>query len=178
MTIGTFTIKMTTDVTNGNYLTVVETGGTYNTISAYAVTITTPLNNTYSYDIFADADYANLGTTGITITSEKLISSTGGFEDGEYTFLFTITDADGTSTKTEVKLFFNNVECCVKTNLAEITLSCTEIKPKDKIWLIASAHLEALHAQSCLGQSERALVTLAQLQNICNNIPCKPCGCD
>ena len=180
MTIGNYTITMTTDVTNGNFLTFVETGGTYNTISAYTVKVTDPLNNSYTYDIFSDADYNNLGTTGVILTLSKLTGVSGGFIDGEYTFLFTITDSgDGPDTKTEVKLFYNDVECCIKTNLAELDLNCSSgIKANQQVWLVGAAHLEALHAQACLGQTERAKVTLSQLQNICNNIPCKPCGCD
>jgi len=148
------------------------------------LTILTPSNNTYTFDLYATGNYpTSLESNEFSISYGDLGFTTT-LEDGEYTFTYTviittyISEDPVYTTYTKTKKFYVtcNIECCINKlllNLEDVNCDCN--KEARSKYLEAFALLQAYkHANAC-GRLGTATELFNELTKICSNVDCKTC---
>jgi hypothetical protein len=115
----------------------------------------------------------NLTASGITPSPSGSSSAT--FTDGKYTVTWTLTDEGTTSTSVTESYFLCNVECCVRSKMSAIDVSCDCVgDKKNEAAIEAMLMLQGIKAAAACGKDAKADKLLEGLQAICNN-ECKSC---
>jgi len=115
----------------------------------------------------------NLTASGITPSPSSSLGAT--FIDGKYTVTWTLTDDGTTSTSVTESYFLCNVECCVRSKMSAIDVSCDCVgDKKNEAAIEAMLMLQGIKAAAACGKDAKADKLLEGLQAICNN-ECKSC---
>jgi len=146
-----------------------------------AVTATlaiTPYGSTTTYTI-------DLLDTGLFPTHETSfeydlplseIGSPTSIVDGQWLFVYTVTDATDTYTKTIYKYFYCNSECCVTSMLPDIdTCDCCKETSDYKNYILAWTHLQSLKKAAACGDSANFAAIKKIVDKLCLNSGCKTC---
>jgi len=106
-----------------------------------------------------------------------LIGSPTSIEDGQWKFVYTVTDGVTTYTKTIYKYFYCNSECCVTQMLANLDLSCDCCKDSDsyKNYILAWTQLQSLKKAAACGDSANFETIKKIVDKLCKNSGCKTC---
>lgn len=113
----------------------------------------------------------NNTTTNILISSVTAETIT----DGKYVLTWSLTDDDSTYTSTIESFFLCNVECCVRSKMSAIDVSCDCVgDKKNEAAIEAMLMLQGIKAAASCGKDAKASKLLEGLQAICNN-ECKSC---
>lgn len=147
------------------------------TISA-TLDITNPDGDTYTIDLLATTLYpTNVMYTPYDIPLSDIGSPTF-IEDGEWKFVYTVTDIkNNTATTTIYKYFYCNSECCVTQMLATLDLSCDCCKDSQdyKNYILAWTQLQSLKKAASCGDSTNFTAIKKIIDKLCLNSGCKTC---
>ncbi len=156
---GTPNIDLTDAVTATLAITPYGSTTTY-TIDLLATTLFPTDNSSFTYDI----PLSDIGS----LTS---------IVDGQWLFVYTVTDATDTYTKSIYKYFYCNVECCVTDMLAELDLSCDCCKDSTeyKDYILAWTQLQSLKKAAACGDSDNFTAIKKIIDKLCLNSGCKTC---
>ena len=114
----------------------------------------------------------NLTASGITPSPSSSLGAT--FIDGKYTVTWNLNDGTQLSSVTE-SYFLCNVECCVRSKMSAIDVSCDCVgDKKNEAAIEAMLMLQGIKAAAACGKDAKADKLLEGLQAICNN-ECKSC---
>ncbi len=153
--------------------------------SSAELTIVTPNNNTYTFDLFATGFYPTSTESNEFPISYGDLGFSTTLEDGEYTFTYTVdtisTDGEKDptyTTYTKTKKFYVtcNIECCINKlllNLEDVHCDCN--KEARSKYLEAFALLQAFKHASACGRLGTASELFNELTKICSNVDCKTC---
>jgi hypothetical protein len=115
----------------------------------------------------------NLTASGITPSPSSSLGAT--FIDGKYTVTWTLTDGETSHTSVTESYFLCNVECCVRSKMSAIDVSCDCVgDKKNEAAIEAMLMLQGIKAAAACGKDAKADKLLEGLQAICNN-ECKSC---
>ncbi len=141
------------------------------------LTITDPSNITSSIDLFATTIFpSNVLYTSYDIPLASIGSPTS-IEDGEWKFVYTVSDGVTSYSTTVYKYFYCNSACCVKQMLANLDLSCdcckdsTEYKTYELAWV----QLQALKKAAACGDADNFAAIKKIVDKLCLNNGCKTC---
>lgn len=169
--------------TTGLYSTANPGGwGVPNIQTSDAVTATlaiTPYGSTttYTIDLLATTLFP---TDNTSFTYDIPLSSIGNptsILDGQWLFVYTITDATDTYTKSIYKYFYCNLECCVSNMLAALDLSCDCCKDSTeyKNYILAWTQLQSLKKAAACGDETNFTAIKKIIDKLCLNSGCKTC---
>ena len=115
----------------------------------------------------------NLTASGITPSPSSSLGAT--FIDGKYTVTWTLTDGETSHTSVTESYFLCDVECCVRSKMSAIDVSCDCVgDKKNEAAIEAMLMLQGIKAAAACGKDAKADKLLEGLQAICNN-DCKSC---
>lgn len=155
--------------------------GTPNIDLSDAVTATlaiTPYGSTttYTLDLLATTLFP---TDNISFTYDIPLSDIGSptsIVDGQWLFVYTITDATDTYTKSIYKYFFCNSECCVTSMQPDIdTCDCCKETSDYKNYILAWTQLQSLKKAAACGDSDNFTAIKKIVDKLCLNSGCKTC---
>lgn len=141
------------------------------------LTITDPSNITSSIDLFATTIFpSNVLYTSYDIPLASIGSPTS-IEDGEWKFVYTVSDGVTSYSTTVYKYFYCESACCVEQMLANLDLSCdcckdsTEYKTYELAWV----QLESLKKAAACGDADNFAAIKKIVDKLCLNNGCKTC---
>jgi hypothetical protein len=141
-------------------------------VTAAGLTVTPPSGAGYSIDMLAE---------GFPTSNEDLefeLTDTP-YEDGLWTFVYTVTSGATTYTATYSALFHCTITCCVNKMLLDIDTECDcdELNSKKiQEYTKAKAFLDALKGYAYCGSTEKFDNIYTILQRMCGNTECKTCN--
>lgn len=171
---------------------VTETTGFYSTINTGgwgspnidlgdAITATlaiTPYGSaiTYTIDLLATTLFP---TNNPYFTYNIPLSAIGNptsIADGQWLFVYTVSDGTDTYTKTIYKYFYCNTECCVTSMLPDIdTCDCCKETSDYKNYILAWTQLQSLKKAAACGDSTNFTAIKKIIDKLCLNSGCKTC---
>ena len=174
-------IKETTGVYNAS----TNTGG-YGTpnplisnVIAATLTITSPSGQVYTINLFDNGFPSSVTTFEYVIPMSELGNRTE-IEDGQWTFLYTITtNTDTTYRVTKSYIFTCGSECCVAKLLGDLDISdcdCIDTTEDEDNYLKAFATLQSLKYAAFCGNISEYDKILNILNKLCSNTGCKSCN--
>lgn len=169
--------------TTGVYSTTNTGGwGTPNISLGDVVTATlaiTPYGSTttYTIDVEATTLFPTDNTSFTYNIPLSLIGNPTSIVDGQWLFVYTVTDATDTYTKSIYKYFYCNSECCVTNMLAALDLSCDCCKDSTeyKNYILAWTQLQSLKKAAACGDSDNFTAIKKIVDKLCLNSGCKTC---
>lgn len=140
------------------------------------LTVTTPSNTSYDFDLFSTFPTVN-DETVYTITASQLgFGSTGSITDGIYQATYSLSTDEQSYTVSKYYLFTCQVDCCIDKLYSKVTPDngCCDCENN---YLKAAIEAEgfvcaAKNALSC-GKIALAKNLLAKAQHVCSNLKCR-----
>lgn len=166
------------------FYSTVNTGGwgtpnpALSTITSATLDITNPEGDTYTIDLFATSLFP---TDDYGLSYDIPLSEIGdpsSISDGEWIFVYTVSDGSDEYSTTIYKYFYCNYECCVTQMLANLkldTCDCCDYSKSYKNYELAWLQLEALKKAAACGDSDNFTSISKILDKLCKNNNCKTC---
>lgn len=184
--------QISTCVVNGcSQIKITETTGVYSTsnlggygspnntlgsITSSTLTITSPSSVIYSINLFTLGFPSNNLSFSYTIPFTTL--GLTNIEDGQWTFVYTVSDGITSFTTTKYSLFYCNSECCVSKKLANLKLEDCDCCKTDKSYddyVLTQTMLESLKDAAKCGDTSKFAKIKKIIDKLCKNTNCKTC---
>jgi len=155
--------------------------GTPNIELSDAVTATlavTPYGSTttYTIDLLATTLFPTDHTSFEYDIPLSDIGDPASIDDGQWLFVYTVTDATDTYTKSMYKYFYCNTECCVTSMLPDVeTCDCCKETTNYKNYILTWSQLQSLKKASACGDSTNFTAIKKIIDKLCLNSGCKTC---
>lgn len=138
----------------------------------------TPYGSTTTYTINVEAT-SLFPTDNSSFTYNiplSLIGNPTSIVDGQWLFVYTVTTASATYTKTIYKYFYCNTECCVTSMLPDVdTCDCCKETTEYKNYILAWTHLQSLKKAAACGDETNFTAIKKIIDKLCLNSGCKTC---
>lgn len=138
----------------------------------------TPYGSTTTYTIDVEAT-SLFPTDNASFTYNiplSLIGNPTSIVDGQWLFVYTVTDATDTYTKSIYKYFYCNSECCVTNMLPDVdTCDCCKETTDYKNYILAWTQLQSLKKAAACGDEANFTAIKKIIDKLCLNNGCKTC---
>ena len=186
-------LKFSTCVINGctqirftettGFYSIVNTGGygapnmEVSDATSATLAITNTSGTTYTIDLLATTLFPTIITSQYYDIPVADIGSPTSITDGEWLFVYTVSDGVDTYTASKYQYFYCNSECCVTEMLAAIDLSCDCCKETTdyKNYILAWTQLQSLKKAAACGDSTNFTAIKKIVDKLCKNSSCKTC---
>jgi len=145
-------------------------------MTSATLTITNPDGVTYTLDLFVTSLFPTYNTSQYYDIPLSSIGSPTSIEDGEWLFVYTVSDGVDTYTKTIYKYFYCNSECCIKQMQPNVeTCDCCKETQSYKDYILAWTQLESLKKAAACGDVDNFNAIKKIVDKLCLNNGCKTC---
>lgn len=145
-------------------------------ITSATLIITSPSLVTYTINLFTLGFPSSNSNFNYTIPTTTL--GLTNIEDGQWVFIYTVSNGTTSFTSTKYSLFYCNSECCVSKKLANLKLEdcdCCKTDTNYDDYVLTQTMLESLKDAAKCGNSSKFFKIKKIIDKLCKNINCKTC---
>jgi hypothetical protein len=150
------------------------------TVKYAVLTITSPSLQVYNIDLFATGYFPNTTPALEYVIPMSQLGNRTFIEDGQWTFLYTVTNGSTEIyTTTRSYIFTCNTECCVAellSNIEDVDCNCEDTTDQIMNYLKAKAFLDSLKYAAYCGNTSAYTKLKNILDKICAKTSCKTCN--
>ena len=138
--------------------------------------ITNPSGTAYTIDLFATSLFPTFNSSQVYDIPLTDMGSPTSIVDGQWKFVYTISDGVNTYSKTIYKLFYCNSECCVTSMQPTVeTCDCCNDNKSYNTYIKAWSFLQSLKNAAKCGDTTTFTSIKKIVDKLCLNNGCKTC---